>query len=45
MTEIKPRSVQHFEISDKIELKIKDSINNLKDTIFSIEKIMVKSTL
>ena len=37
MTEIKARIVQRYEISDKIELKLKDSIDNLKDTIFSVE--------
>ncbi len=38
VTEIRARIIRRFEISDKIELKIKDSLENLKDTIFSIEK-------
>lgn len=37
-SEIKARIVQRYEISDKIELKVKDSLENLKETIYSLEE-------
>lgn len=36
-SEIKARISQRYEISDKIEIKIKDSLENIKDTIYSME--------